>query len=105
MAVTGPKIIYRQVMLGSLAALMVALPMLSFSYGITLDEEAQQAYGELVFRYFSSGFGDKSALNFSDLYLYGGMFDFFCVVFQKIFHGIDKYAVRHCVNALVGWIG
>lgn len=91
---------YQVVLWGSLL-LMVAL---SRDFGVTWDEEVQQEYGQLVFRYFASAFDDQSALSFKNLYLYGGMFDLLCVLVQKVVPA-DPYVVRHGLNSVVGWVG
>jgi hypothetical protein len=90
---------------GILAACSLAVMLwLSFDYGITWDEPVQDAYGQLVWAYFRSGFTDDSALHFVNLYLYGGLFEMTCAVAEKI-SPFTRYATRHLLNAGVGWIG
>ncbi|HEY2980575.1 MAG TPA: hypothetical protein VGJ22_05305, partial [Anaerolineales bacterium] len=91
---------YPVVLWGSLS-LMVAL---SRDFGVTWDEDVQQEYGQLVFRYFASAFDDQSALSFKNLYFYGGMFDLLCVLVQKVVPA-DPYVVRHVINSVFGWLG
>ena len=68
---------------------------LSFDFGITWDEPAQSYYGHLVLQYFTSFFSDYSYKNYSNLYLYGGIFDLFCSILYKAFQGIFyKYETR-----------
>lgn len=88
-----------------LAVLLVTLVAISRYFGSTWDEGFHQHYGTLVFNFFASGFTDLSALSYSNLYLYGGLHDVLCVVVEKIFVYWPVYAVRHAVNAAVGWIG
>lgn len=89
----------------ALLGLAVWMALASFDFGVTWDEPVQQEYGELVFKYFRSGFQDTSALEFSNLHLYGGLFDLACVLAQKALPSVDKYDVRHLVNAAFGWLG
>lgn len=77
---------------------------LSFDYGITWDEPVQDAYGQLVWAYFRSGFTDDRALHFVNLYLYGGLFEMICAFAEKI-SPFARYATRHLLNAPVGWLG
>ncbi len=70
-------------------------------YGISNDEEVQQRYGELIVRYYASGFTDQAVFHFRNLYLYGGLFDLVAVGLQKILP-LDPYAVRHLLSALTG---
>ena len=70
-------------------------------YGISNDEEVQQRYGELIVRYYASGFTDQAVFHFRNLYLYGGLFDLLAVGLQKILP-LDPYAVRHLLSALTG---
>jgi len=44
-------------------------------FGITWDEDTQITYGELVLRWYASGFADQSALHYRNLYYYGGLFE------------------------------
>lgn len=55
--------------------LLILMPYLSFDYGITADEDVQQNYGELVLKYFETDGVDGEALQYKNLYLYGGLFD------------------------------
>lgn len=86
-----------------LAVLLVALVAMSRYFGSTWDEIYNQTYGTLIFNFFTSGFKDHSALSY--MFLYGGLFDLLCVLAEKIFVHFPVYAVRHAVNAAVGWIG
>lgn len=86
------------------AILLPFMVALSFGFGATWDEKIQHEYGELVYRYFESGFRDRSALEYKDLYLYGGLFDLLCVLGTKLIPA-DPFIVRHVVNSAFGWIG
>jgi hypothetical protein len=86
------------------ACSLVVMLAVSFDYGISWDEADQDAYGQLVWAYFRSGFTDQSALHFGILTLYGGLFEMVCAVAEKI-SPFTGYATRHLLNASVGWLG
>lgn len=89
---------------GFLLALAPAMVLLSFDFGITWDEHYHVAYGEMVYRFFASGFRDQSALNYLSLYLYGGLFDLICAVGKRVLFFMDEYDARHCLTSLFGWL-
>ncbi len=87
--------------------LFVVLGVILFTYqdfGITWDEYVQQQYGQHIVNYYLSLGQDTSALNYKNLYLYGGFFDSIAAVLTKILPG-DTYAIRHLFNAMIGFIG
>jgi hypothetical protein len=86
------------------AASVVVMACISFDYGITRDEPIQDQYGELVYRYFRSGFTDRSALHFVNLYLYGGLFEALCAIAERV-SPFTRYDTRHLLNSVVGWLG
>ncbi|HWE76916.1 MAG TPA: glycosyltransferase family 39 protein [Pseudolabrys sp.] len=87
-------------------ALFVALVVLVFvtyrSYAVSNDEPVQQHYGTLILDYFHSGFTDRSLFHYVNLYLYGGLFDIFANLLEKLFPSADLYDVRHIFCALIG---
>mgnify|MGYP000138540128 CR=1 FL=1 len=96
--------IYRFLFAIASLSLFIIMPWLSFSYGITGDEGVQKDYGDLVLKYFedASRVNDE-ALNYKNLYLYGGMFDYWAAWWHKyVFTSWDIYELRHFINALVG---
>jgi hypothetical protein len=90
-------------------ALLVAVVVLIFvtyqAYAISNDEEVQQRYGEMILRYYSSGFHDQSLFHFFNLYLYGGLFDIVAVFAERALPFIDAYDVRHLLCAFTGVAG
>ena len=44
-------------------------------YGLGWDDYTHSEYGDLLVSLYSSGFADKRALSFVNLYMYGGGFD------------------------------
>ena len=87
--------------------LFVVLCFILFTYqdfGITWDEYVQHQYGQYIVDYYATLGQDKSALNYKNLYLYGGFFDSIAVLLTKVLPG-DTYNIRHLFNAIVGFIG
>ena len=86
--------------------LLLALVVLVFvtyqSYAVSNDEPVQQHYGTLILDYFHSGFTDRSLFHYVNLYLYGGLFDIFANLLEKLFPSADLYDVRHIFCALIG---
>lgn len=71
------------------------------AYAISNDEGVQQHYGELIIRYYESGFTDRSVFGFDNLYLYGGLFDVLATLIAKVLP-FDLYSIRHVLCALFG---
>lgn len=88
-----------------LFALLVGLVAFTFhSYGITTDEYVQQVYGEKLWAFYLSGFADRSAFHYDNLYLYGGLFDMTAVALQHVLP-FEPYDTRHLLCGLVGVLG
>jgi hypothetical protein len=87
-----------------LLGLLVLAALTFLSYGISTDEEVQHIYGKKLLSYYMSGFQDRSAFHFKDLYLYGGLFDLVTAVVVPI-SPFEEYETRHLLCALVGVLG
>jgi hypothetical protein len=88
-----------------LIAALVVLALLTFKqYAISNDEPVQHHYGELILRYYGSGFHDQRVFGFDNLYLYGGLFDIIAVGLSHLLP-IDPYELRHILCALIGVAG
>jgi hypothetical protein len=86
----------------ALFAVLSALIALTFKhYGLTWDENLHWVYGEAILRWYTSFFRDRTALDFVDLYLYGGVFDVIAAAASR-FSPLHPYETRHLVNALFG---
>jgi hypothetical protein len=72
--------------------------------GVTWDEGFQLQYGQRVLAWFRSGFQDRSALEYLDLYLYGGLFDLPAqwIVERSPF---GPFETRHLLTAIVALLG
>jgi len=87
-----------------LATVFVTGALTFRDYGLTWDQEVQREYGELILRWYASGFGDRTVLEYLDLYYYGGLFD---VVAQGLVHlaRSPEYETRNFVSLCAGIIG
>jgi len=95
--------IYRFLFATLSIALLFIMPYMSFDYGITGDEEVQRVYGEHVLKYFDTDGVEGAALTYKNLYLYGGMFDYYMAKFHRDFFPTwDVYEMRHMFNAIIG---
>jgi hypothetical protein len=73
-------------------------------YGLGWDDYTQSEYGELLYRLYASGFTDRSALTFVNLFAYGGGFDLAAAIAAKILP-FDLFETRRLVGAAVGLVG
>ncbi len=74
------------------------------SHGISNDEEVQHVYGRLLLQFYSSGLTDLSAFSYKNLYLYGGLFDFFAALIEKV-APFGFWEARHLLSACFGIAG
>lgn len=70
-------------------------------YGVTWDEEVHKNYGDMILRWFRTFFQDSAALNYRDLFYYGGFFDVTAQLASSI-SPFGVYETRHFVGALFG---
>lgn len=73
-------------------------------YGVTWDEDLHAYYGELILRYYTSWMQDRSALDWWNLYIYGGAFDVPATLLTQI-SPLGYYETRHAFNAAIGLVG
>ncbi len=100
----GEPRIYRFLFFATAVLLFFLMPMLSFDYGITGDEDTQKVYGEKILAYFETDGEDASALEYKNLYHYGGLFDYCAAWLNENIGGFDPYDMRHMLNAFVGFL-
>ena len=101
---TGESPIFRFLFLALSIFLLFLMPTISSDYGITGDELVQKTYGEKVYAYYQTDGEDKSALDYKNLYYYGGLFDYTAAWLNDKFPNADEYNIRHWLNALFGFI-
>jgi hypothetical protein len=88
---------------------LVALALLplfvwaSFDFGVTWDERARHRYGENILEYFR-GLRSRASFDVDGGSPYGGLFDLICAAAEQ-WIPLDRYALRHAINAIFGWIG
>ena len=90
--------------IGSLIV-VAALAALTFrNYGLGWDDYTHSQYGSLLVSLYSSGFADKRALSFVNLYMYGGGFDLLATLSAKVLP-FGLFETRRLVGAAVGLVG
>ena len=91
----------------AIGALVVvaAIAALTFrDYGLGWDDYTHSQYGDLLVSLYGSGFADKRALSFVNLYMYGGGFDLIAALAAKILP-FDLFESRRLAGAAVGLVG
>jgi hypothetical protein len=73
-------------------------------YGLGWDDYTHSEYGDLLVSLYSSGFADKRALSFVNLYMYGGGFDLLAALAAKVLP-FGLFETRRLVGAAVGIVG
>jgi hypothetical protein len=73
-------------------------------YGLGWDDYTHSEYGDLLLALYGSGFADRRALSFVNLYMYGGGFDMLAVLAAKL-APFTLFETRRLVGGLVGLIG
>jgi hypothetical protein len=73
-------------------------------YGLGWDDFTHSQYGDLLLALYRSGFTDRRALSFVNLYEYGGGFDMAAALAAKVLP-FELFETRRLVGAIVGLIG
>ena len=73
-------------------------------YGLGWDDYTHSQYGNLLVSLYRSGFADRRALSFVNLYMYGGGFDILATLAAKILP-FGLFETRRLIGALVGLVG
>jgi hypothetical protein len=88
--------------------LAFAMPLMSFDHGATWDEYRNHRYGQFLLDYYGSLGEVQKALNYSNLYLYGGLFELTAEgaveLINPHFKNNYTYEIRHVFNALTGFL-
>jgi hypothetical protein len=90
--------------LALLAGIALIAALTFRDYGLGWDDYTHSQYGELLLQLFSSGFTDRRALSFVNLYEYGGGFDMAAALLAKILP-FDLFETRRLAGAVVGLAG
>ena len=91
----------------AIAALGVVgvVALLTFrDYGLSWDDYAHSEYGDLLLKFYASGFTDQRALSWVNLYYYGGGFDLIAALAAKVLP-FTLFETRRLVGAAVGILG
>ena len=85
--------------------LIAAIAAATFrDYGLGWDDYTHSQYGDLLVSLYSSGFADKRALSFVNLYMYGGGFDILATLAAKVLP-FGLFETRRLVGAAIGLVG
>jgi dolichyl-phosphate-mannose-protein mannosyltransferase len=87
-----------------MAVVALAAALTFRDYGLGWDDYTHSQYGDLLLKLYGSGFSDRRALNFVNLYLYGGGFDMASALAAKILP-FGLFETRRLMGAVVGLIG
>jgi hypothetical protein len=89
-------------------ALIVAAALVAAAtfrdYGLGWDDYTHAEYGDLLVAFYTSGFADKRALSFVNLYMYGGGFDLLAALAAKVLP-FTLFETRRLLGGVVGLIG
>jgi 4-amino-4-deoxy-L-arabinose transferase-like glycosyltransferase len=86
----------------ALLAIAAAVALLTFrDYGLGWDDYTHAEYGDLLLALYASGFADRRALSFVNLYEYGGGFDLAAALLAKILP-FSVFETRRLTGAIVG---
>lgn len=89
----------------ALFSLLAVFIVLTFKqYAISNDEQVQHVYGQLLLKFYSTGFVDHAAFTYKNLYLYGGLFDLIAAILEKLLP-LWVWDIRHLLSALFGLAG
>jgi dolichyl-phosphate-mannose-protein mannosyltransferase len=98
------SLIFDRLAVAALVALAGVALMTFRDYGLGWDDYTHSEYGELLVALYGSGFADRRALSFVNLYMYGGGFDMLAALAAKV-TPFTLFETRRLVGALVGLIG
>jgi hypothetical protein len=89
----------------ALMVVVAGIALLTFrDYGLGWDDYTHAEYGQLLSDLYASGFADRRALSFVNLYAYGGGFDLVAALAAK-FLPLTLFETRRLVGAVVGLLG
>jgi hypothetical protein len=84
---------------------VAAIAALTFrDYGLGWDDYTHAQYGNLLVSFYGSGFADKRALSFVNLYMYGGGYDLLATLCAKVLP-FSLFETRRLVGAAIGLVG
>jgi hypothetical protein len=87
-----------------LAAVAIIASLTFKAYGLGWDDYTHAEYAERLLQLYASGFHDKSALSFVNLYYYGGGFDMVAALLHKVLP-LELFETRRLLGAAIGVLG
>jgi hypothetical protein len=84
-------------------SLLPIMVVASSDFGVTWDERARHLNGQRIWEFYS-GLRRRWSFIEDGGHLYGGVFDVMCVAVER-WLPLDRYMLRHALNAVVGWVG
>jgi hypothetical protein len=90
--------------IGTLVLVTLIAALTFRDYGLGWDDYTHSQYGNLLVSLYGSGFADKRALSFVNLYMYGGGFDLLATLSAKVLP-FGLFETRRLVGAAVGLVG
>ena len=91
--------VFDRLAIGVLVALAVVALLTFRDYGLGWDDYTHAEYGGLLLRLYDTGFGDRRALSFVNLYAYGGGFDMLAALAAKVLP-FDLFETRRLCGAV-----
>ena len=89
----------------ALLAIAAVVALATFrDYGLGWDDYTHAEYGDLLLSLYASGFADRRALSFVNLYEYGGGFDLAAALLAKVLP-FSVFETRRLTGAIVGLLG
>jgi Dolichyl-phosphate-mannose-protein mannosyltransferase len=87
--------------IGTLVLVAVIAALTFRDYGLGWDDYTHSQYGSLLVSLYKSGFADRRALSFVNLYMYGGGFDLLATLSAKVLP-FGMFETRRMVGSAVG---
>src|SRR5713226_8817802 len=87
-----------------LCAVAISALLTFRDYGLSWDDYTHSEYGDLLLKFYASGFADRRALSWVNLYYYGGGFDLLAALAAKVLP-FTLFETRRLVGAAVGTLG
>jgi hypothetical protein len=90
---------------GAVLCIVALIALLTFrDYGLSWDDYTHAEYGDLLLKFYASGLRDRRALDWVNLYYYGGGFDLIAALAAKL-SPFTLFETRRLIGAAVGILG
>jgi Dolichyl-phosphate-mannose-protein mannosyltransferase len=96
--------LYDRIAIAILMAVAIVAALTFRAYGLGWDDYTHSQYGDLLLTLYGTGFADRSALSFVNLYMYGGGFDMAAALAAKVLP-FDLFETRRLTGAAIGIVG